>query len=60
MHHVDQLIRAEARELHRHRALGGPEDYVQARAKMLDALYGKGAREAVKAYMIEIKEGRAE
>ena len=57
---LDQLIKAEARELHRHRALGGPEEYVQARAKMLDALYGKGAREEVRAYMVDIKEGRAE
>jgi hypothetical protein len=56
----DQLIRAEARELHRHRAAGGSNDYVQARAAILDRLYGPGAKNAVREYMKQIKEGAAE
>jgi hypothetical protein len=55
-----QLIRAEARELHRHRAAGGSDEYVQARAAILDRLYGVGAKNAVREYMKQIKEGNAE
>jgi hypothetical protein len=56
----DQLIRAEARELHRHRAAGGSNEYVQARAAILDRLYGLGAKDAVREYMKQIKEGNSE
>lgn len=57
---TERLIRAEARELHRHRALGGSDEYVQARAAILDRLYGVGAKAAVREYMKQIKEGTAE
>jgi hypothetical protein len=55
-----QLIRAEAREMHRHRALGGSDEYIKKRAAMLDRLYGPGAKDAVREYMKQIKEGTAE
>jgi hypothetical protein len=55
-----QLIRAEARELHRHRAAGGSDEYVQARELVLNRLYGFGAKNAVREYMKQIKEGNAE
>jgi hypothetical protein len=56
----NQLIRAEAREMHRHRAAGGSDDYIKKRAAMLDRLYGPGAKDAVREYMRQIKEGTAE
>jgi hypothetical protein len=52
----EQLLRAEARELVRHKALGGSDDYLRARAKLVDGLYGKGARERIRELMRTIKE----
>ena len=46
--------------MHRHRVLGGSDDYIKARAAMLDRLYGVGAKDAVREYMRQIKEGTAE
>jgi hypothetical protein len=57
---MTQLIRAEAREMHRHRAAGGSDEYIKKRAAMLDRLYGAGAKDAVREYMRQIKEGTAE
>ena len=60
MSDLDQLIRAEARELHRHRAAGGSDEYLDEREKHFVRLYGIGAKDAIYKYMHELQEGVAE
>jgi hypothetical protein len=50
------LIQAEARELLRHRAAGGSDDYIKKRASVVDKLYGKGSRELIREIMKTMKE----
>ncbi len=50
------LMKAEARELMRHRSAGGSDDYIKKRAQVVDRLYGQGALDAIKAMMRTIKE----
>lgn len=50
------LLRAEARELVRHRAAGGSDDYVKKRALVVNKLYGEGARDAIRELMKRMKE----
>ena len=57
---TDQLIRAEARELARHRALGGGDEYLKRRALVVDRLYGQGARDAIREQMKTIREEDAQ
>ena len=57
---LDQLIRAEARELHRHRAAGGSDDYLDQRERQFVRLYGSGSKDAIYKYMHELQEGTAE
>lgn len=52
----NQLIRAEARELARHRAAGGSDDYLRKRALVVDRLYGSGSRDVIREIMKTIKE----
>lgn len=52
----DLLLRAEARELLRHRAAGGSDDYIKKRATVVDKLYGKGSRELIREIMKTMKE----
>jgi hypothetical protein len=52
----DLLQRAEARELLRHRAAGGSDDYIKKRALIVDKLYGKGSRELIRKIMKTMKE----
>jgi hypothetical protein len=47
----DRLIRAEARELNRHKAAGGSADYLRKRALVVARLYGAGAVEQVRELM---------
>jgi len=56
----DQLIRAEARELHRQRAAGGSEEYNDEREKHFVRLYGVGSKDAIYKYMQALQEGTAE
>jgi hypothetical protein len=49
-------MKAEARELMRHRSAGGSDDYIKKRAKVVDRLYGQGARDAIREQMKTIKE----
>lgn len=51
-----KLIRAEARELARHRAAGGSDDYLRKRAQIVDRLYGPGARDAIRVLMKTIEQ----
>ena len=51
-----QLIKAEARELARHRAAGGSDDYLRKRAQVVDRLYGPGSRDVIIELMKRIKE----
>lgn len=53
---VEQLRRAEARELMRHRAAGGGDDYIANRAAVVDRLYGPGSRDAIREQMKTIRE----
>lgn len=52
----NQLIKAEARELARHRAAGGSDDYLRRRAQVVDRLYGPGSRDVMRELMKRIKE----
>ena len=56
MNDLDRLLRAEARELHRHKALGGGADYLRKRALVVNRLYGPGAVEKVRALMKTIEQ----
>ena len=56
MNDRNQLIRAEARELARHRAAGGSDDYLRKRAQVVDRLYGPGSRDVIRELMKRIKE----
>ena len=56
---VELLMRAEARELMRHRSAGGSDDYIKRRAQVVDRLYGQGARDAIREQMKTIKEDDA-
>jgi len=52
----NQLIKAEARELARHRAAGGSDDYLRSRAQVVDRLYWPGSRDVIRELMKRIKE----
>lgn len=52
----DQLLRAEARELLRHRAAGGSDAYIAKRAGVVDRLYGQGSRDAIRELMKTIRQ----
>lgn len=54
-----RLLRSEARELMRHRAAGGSDDYTRRRALVVDRLYGPGSRDAIRELMKTIKEDDA-
>jgi hypothetical protein len=52
----NQLLRAEARELVRHRAAGGSDDYIAKRALVVDRLYGPGSRNSIRELMKTIED----
>lgn len=54
-----RLLRSEARELMRHRAAGGSDDYIRRRAQVVDRLYGTGSRDQIRELMKTIKEDDA-
>ena len=56
----DQLLRAEARELNRHKAAGGSADYLRKRAQVVVKLYGAGAVEQVRELMPVVAKGDAQ
>jgi hypothetical protein len=60
MNDLERLLRAEARELHRHKALGGGADDLRKRALVVNRLYGPGAVEKVRALMPVVAEGDAQ
>jgi hypothetical protein len=49
-------MKAEARELIRHRSAGGSDDYIKRRAHVVDKLYGAGARDKIRELMKTIKQ----
>ncbi len=49
------LEMAEAREILRHKAAGGSDEYIKARSLVVDRLYGKGSRERIREKMKHIK-----
>lgn len=51
-----RLLRSEAREIMRHRAAGGSDEYTRRRAQVVDRLYGQGSRDAIRELMKTIKE----
>ena len=51
----NQLLRAEARELLRHKAAGGSDDYIKRRAQVVDRLYGPGSRDVIRELMKEMR-----
>ena len=51
-----QLLRAEARELNRHKAAGGSAEYLRKRALVVGRLYGPGAVEQVRDLMPVVAE----
>ena len=53
---VELLMKAEARELMRHRSAGGSDDYIKKRAQVVDRLYGQGARDAIREQMKTVKQ----
>ena len=53
---VEHLLKAEARELMRHRAAGGSDAYIAKRAAVVDRLYGPGSRDAIREQMKTIRE----
>ena len=56
MSDVERLMKAEARELMRHRSAGGSDDYIKKRAQVVDRLYGQGARDAIREQMKTVKQ----
>lgn len=56
MNDRDQLIRAEAREIRRHLAVGGSKDYAAKRALVVDRLYGPGSRDQIRELMKTIED----
>ena len=60
MNDLDQLMRAEARELNHHKAAGGSADYLRKRALVVVKLYGAGAVERVRELMPLVAEGDAQ
>lgn len=60
MSDIAQLLRAEARELMRHKSAGGSANYIAKRATVVDKLYGPGARDAIRELMKTIKDDDAQ
>jgi hypothetical protein len=54
------LEKAEAREIFRTWQTNGDNDFVRARLERCERIYGTGARDRVRFYMRQMKEGQIE
>ncbi len=54
------LEQAEARELYRNWETSKNRDLIRARLERAERIYGSGARDRIRAYMAQIKEGTLE
>ena len=54
------LEQAEARELFRNWEASGNRDLIRARLERAERIYGSGARDRIRSYMVQMKEGKLE
>ena len=54
------LEQAEARELFRNWESSGNRDLIRARLERAERIYGIGARDRIRSYMAQMKEGKLE
>ena len=54
------LEQAEARELYRTWETNKDRDFVRGRLERAERIYGSGARDRIRAYMAQMKEGKLE
>ena len=54
------LEQAEARELYRNWEYSKNRDLIRARLERAERIYGKGARDRIRAYMAQMREGKLE
>lgn len=55
-----QLEQAEARELYHNWETSKNRDLIRARLERAERIYGRGARDRIRAYMAQMKEGQIE
>jgi hypothetical protein len=55
-----QLERAEARELYRNWIASQNSDLIRARLERAERIYGSGARDRIRSYMAQMREGKIE
>lgn len=55
-----QLEQAEARELYRSWTTSKNADLIRARLERAERIYGSGARDRIRAYMAQMREGKLE
>jgi len=54
------LEQAEARELYRNWEWGKNRDLIRARLERVERIYGSGARDRIRSYMAQMREGTIE
>ena len=54
------LEQAEARELYRNWEYSKNRDLIRARLERAERIYGKGARDRIRTYMAQMREGKLE
>ena len=54
------LEQAEARELYRNWEWGKNRDLIRARLERAERIYGSGARDRIRSYMAQMREGKLE
>ena len=54
------LEQAEARELYRNWEYSKNRDLIRARLERAERIYGRGARDRIRAYMMQMREGKLE
>jgi len=55
-----QLEQAEARELYHNWEASQNRDLIRARLERAERIYGRGARDRIRAYMAQMREGQLE
>jgi hypothetical protein len=55
-----QLEQSEARELYRNWETSRNSDLIRARLERAERIYGRGARDRIRAYMAQMREGTLE
>ena len=55
-----QLEQAEARELYHNWETSKNSDLIRARLERAERIYGRGARDRIRAYMAQMREGQLE